>query len=153
MSDPKSVTMSSKQILTILAFNAVANAILINLHLLHIIHLNWWYIFSPAILSIAIIFSRLFLRKRKQKKPLHSENWFLSNFLGLQIFASSFPLFTRYLRKFFQPGRMFLVYHPPYVLLFLIRFWILDGKIFVIIRLPHKISCPNFSYKIHLYFS
>jgi hypothetical protein len=51
--------MSKKNVVSLLAFNAVVNAILINLRILHAINLNWWLIFLPTWFSILLIVSKI----------------------------------------------------------------------------------------------
>jgi len=46
--------MSRKTTLTILYISAITNAILINLELLQIIHLNWWLVLSPTWVVVII---------------------------------------------------------------------------------------------------
>ncbi len=40
--------MSQKTTLTILYISAIINAVLINIQLLQITHLNWWFVLSPT---------------------------------------------------------------------------------------------------------
>jgi hypothetical protein len=51
--------MTRKNILTLLAFNAVVNAILVNLKILHAIGLNWWLVFLPTWYSILLLASKI----------------------------------------------------------------------------------------------
>jgi hypothetical protein len=51
--------MSKKNVLTLLAFNAVVNAILVNMKVLHAIHLNWWFVFLPTWFSMVVIISKI----------------------------------------------------------------------------------------------
>ena len=51
--------MSKKNVVTLLAFNAVVNALLINLRILHAITLNWWLVFLPTWFSMFLITSKI----------------------------------------------------------------------------------------------
>jgi hypothetical protein len=60
--------MSKKNVITLLAFNAVINALLINLKFLHAIALNWWWVFLPTWFSMFLIISKIIKAMLKQSK-------------------------------------------------------------------------------------
>jgi len=60
--------MSKKNVVTLLAFNAVVNALLINLRILHAIALNWWLVFLPTWFSMFLIISKIIKDMIKQSK-------------------------------------------------------------------------------------
>lgn len=60
--------MSRKNVLTLLAFNAVVNAILVNLKILHAVNLNWWLVFLPTWFSLFLIGSKIVKDVLKQSK-------------------------------------------------------------------------------------
>jgi len=51
--------MTRKNILTLLAFNAVVNALLVNLKILHAVNLNWWLVFLPTWFSTFLLVSKI----------------------------------------------------------------------------------------------
>jgi hypothetical protein len=60
--------MTRKNVLSLLVFNAILNAFLINLQILHITHLNWWLVFLPVWYSLALIASKIVNDSLKQGK-------------------------------------------------------------------------------------
>jgi hypothetical protein len=66
--------MSKKNVVTLLAFNAVVNALLINLRILHAITLNWWLVFLPTWFSMFLNTSKIIKDMLKHTRlPLKRE--------------------------------------------------------------------------------
>lgn len=71
--------MTKKNVLSLLVFNAIINAFLVNLQILHVTHLNWWLAFLPTWYSLGLLASKIIsdLKQNKlMRQPVKSQNGF-----------------------------------------------------------------------------
>jgi uncharacterized membrane protein len=69
--------MSKKNVLSLLVFNTLINAFLVNLQILHITHLNWWLVFLPTWYSLGLIVTKIvtdFRQNREINEPFNVED-------------------------------------------------------------------------------
>ena len=66
---PNEIVMSRKNYtLILLSLNAILNALLINCKILHLVNIDWLYVFTPTWFSIAIVLGGVLRFSLKHKQ-------------------------------------------------------------------------------------